>query len=88
MSNPCKATVTGASPQNTSPFWLTVILAGLILMITMGIRQTVIVHATTISVVELSMGLVSGYNLGAFCRRSESSYPGRKAKKKHSITMQ
>lgn len=66
MSNINKAAGTGESSQSSGSFWVPVILAGIILMITMGIRQTVglflhpIIHATTMNIAELSMALAIG----------------------------
>lgn len=61
------------SQQPSAGLWSLIALASLILMITMGIRQTVglfvhpIVHATTMSIAEVSMALAIGQLMwGAF----------------------
>ena len=54
------------APPSSSPLWIPVALAGLILMLTMGIRQTVglfvhpIVNATTMNIAAMSMALAIG----------------------------
>lgn len=54
------------SQEPSAGLWSLVALASLILMITMGVRQTVglfvhpIVHSTTMSIAEVSMALAIG----------------------------
>lgn len=61
------------SQQPSAGLWSLIVLASLILMITMGVRQTVglfvhpIVHSTTMSIAEVSMALAIGQLMwGAF----------------------
>lgn len=65
--------MTSQQTDKTSQLWLPVILASVILMITMGIRQTVglfvhpIMESTAMSIVEISMALAIGQLMwGAF----------------------
>jgi predicted MFS family arabinose efflux permease len=74
MSRASQAAVTSASPSGGATFWVPVLLAGFILMITMGVRQTVglflhpIVHATTMNVAELSLALAIGQLMWGACQ--------------------
>lgn len=66
MNSTGKSGIANTPTNRSTAFWAPVLLASLILMITMGIRQTVglfvhpIVQATTMNIAELSMTLAIG----------------------------